>query len=82
MSLTTLQEEVPNQEGQQDNPSQTAEELNTPEQGSTLTFFFRSTRAPKLKNVGAQKKKRGHNRFLLRTFISVQKLHKPTAPTY
>ena len=31
MSLTTLQEEVPQQEGQQDNPSQTEEELNTPE---------------------------------------------------
>ncbi|KAK0144467.1 Zinc finger MYM-type protein 1 [Merluccius polli] len=31
MSLTTLQEEVPHQEGQQDNPSQTEEELNTPE---------------------------------------------------
>ena len=31
MSLTTLQEEVPQQEGQQDNPSQTEEELNTRE---------------------------------------------------
>lgn len=31
MSLTTLQEEVPHQEGQQDNPSQREEELNTPE---------------------------------------------------
>ena len=59
MSLTTLQEEVPQQEGQQDNPSQTAEELNTPEQGSTLTFFFRSTRAPKLKNLGTQEKNMG-----------------------
>ena len=28
-------------------------------QGSTQTFFFRSTRAPKLKNLGAQEKKMG-----------------------